>query len=110
MTETLAGYPVVVVAVITPHEGRLPDLLTAFERVAPRVQLEAGCELYAVHSDGEVCVVVERWSSREALSLHSTGEAMRELESLWGDSLSRPFEAWVVENVPLGDPAVGTIP
>ena len=100
---------VVVVAVLTPKEGRFEDLISAFEVITPKVHLEDGCELYAVHSDGTTCVMVEQWTSPETLSAHASGEVMEELKRLWGDSLAKPFEAWIVENIPMGEPSRGTI-
>jgi quinol monooxygenase YgiN len=100
---------VVVVAVLTPREGRLPDLLSALTEVTPEIHREAGCELYAVHSDDEVCVMVERWASRAALAAHADGPVMQRLRTLWADSLREPFDAWVVRNVPVGDPGKGTV-
>lgn len=100
---------VVVVAILTPKPGRLADLIAAFDVVTSKVHDENGCELYAVHSDGTTCVMVEQWSSPEALDAHASGEVMKELEQLWGDSLAKPFEAWVVENIPMGIAALGTI-
>jgi quinol monooxygenase YgiN len=99
----------VVVAVLTPKDGRLGDLLDAFAEVSPKVHREPGCELYAVHSDGSVCVVVERWTTQGDLDTHAAGAAMQELSARWGDALAKPFEAWIVENIPLGDPAIGTV-
>lgn len=101
--------PVVVVAVLTPKEGRLAGLLDAFTQVAPLVQREAGCELYAVHTDGRVCVMVERWSSDSALRAHAGGAAMQRLTTLWGDSLEKPFESWIVRNHPTGNRKIGTV-
>ena len=100
---------IVVVAVLTPQPGRLADLLAALEVVTPKVHEEAGCELYAVHSDGKACVMVEQWSSPETLDAHAHGTVMEELERLWSSSLAKPFAAWVAQNIPLGDAALGTI-
>ena len=100
---------VVVVAILTPKPGRLADLIAALEVVTPKVHEENGCELYAVHSDGQVCVMVEQWSSQEALDAHASGAVMAQLERLWSSSLAKPFAAWVAQNIPLGDAALGTI-
>jgi quinol monooxygenase YgiN len=100
---------VVVVAILTPKPGRLADLIAAFEVVTPKVHAEKGCELYAVHSDGKACVMVEQWSSPDTLSAHASGAVMEELEQLWADSLAKPFEAWVAENLPMGEATLGTI-
>jgi len=87
----------------------LADLIAAFDVVTPKVHEEKGCELYAVHADGQTCVMVEQWSSAETLNAHASGDVMTELNRLWGDVLAKPFEAWVVENIPMGNPVLGTI-
>ena len=100
---------VVVVAVLTPKPGRLAELIAALEAVTPKVHKENGCELYAVHSNDTACVMVEQWSSQETLDAHASGDVMEELQRLWSSSLAEPFEAWTVENIPLGDAALGSI-
>ena len=100
---------IVVVAVLTPQPGRLADLIAALEVVTPKVHEENGCELYAVHSDGNTCVMVEQWSSQETLDAHAAGDVMKELDRLWSTSLAKPFDAWSVENIPLGDAMLGRI-
>ena len=47
---------VVVVAVLTPKPGRSQEVLDAFSVVGPKVHAEAGCELYAAHTDGDLIV------------------------------------------------------
>jgi quinol monooxygenase YgiN len=53
--------------------------------------------------------MVEQWSSPETLNAHATGEVMEELRQLWSDSLAKPFEAWMVENIPMGEATLGSI-
>jgi len=99
----------VVVAIQTPKPGRLQEVLDAFAVVSPLVHEEQGCELYAAHTDGEVCVMVERWTTQADLDAHAAGEPLKQLIALWGDALEKPYDVWVLENVPLGVPALGTI-
>lgn len=99
----------VVVAIQTPKPGRLQDVLDAFAVVSPKVHEEKGCELYAAHTDGSVCVMVERWTTQEDLDAHAAGELLKELVALWGDALAQPYDVWVLDNVPLGDPLKGTV-
>ena len=98
-----------VVAMQTPKPGRLQDVLDAFAVVSPLVHEEAGCELYAAHTDGTVCIMVERWTTQADLDAHAAGEPLQQLIALWGDALEKPYDVWVLENVPLGVPAKGTI-
>lgn len=99
----------VVVAMQTPKPGRIQEILDAFAVVSPLVHLEQGCELYAAHTDGDRCVMVERWTTQADLDAHAAGEPLKELNRLFGDALAKPSEVWVLENVPFGDPALGTI-
>lgn len=99
----------VVVAIQTPKPGRLQDVLDAFAVVSPKVHQEKGCELYAAHTDGAVCVMVERWTTQEDLDAHANGEPLKELIALFGDALEKPYDVWVLENVPLGDAVLGTV-
>jgi quinol monooxygenase YgiN len=100
---------VVVVATLTPAPGRTQDVLDAFAAVSPLVHVEAGCELYAAHTDGSLVVMVERWSSPEDLSAHAAGEALAELNRLTEGALAGEPIVRVLNNVPLGDPVKGTI-
>ena len=53
--------------------------------------------------------MVERWTTQADLDAHAAGEPLKELNRLFGDALAKPSEVWVLENVPFGDPALGTI-
>jgi quinol monooxygenase YgiN len=100
---------IVVVATVTPLPGRTQDVLDAFGAVSPLVHEEPGCELYAAHSDGELVILVERWSSREDLDAHASGEALKELNRLNEGALAAEAVVHVLRNVPIGDPKKGTI-
>jgi len=100
---------VVVVAIQTPKPGRLQDVLDAFEVITPLVHKEQGCELYAVHTDGEAVYIIERWSSQEDLDLHAAGEPLVKLDELRGDALAVPVAVHVMSNLPYGEPLLGTI-
>ena len=100
---------VVVVAVLTPKPGRSQELLDAFAVVSPTVHAETGCELYAAHTDGDLVVMVERWASVADLAVHATGAGITELGALTDDALAAATDVTVLQNVPFGDPAKGTI-
>ncbi len=99
----------VVVAIQTPKPGRLQSVLDAFAEISPRVHEEEGCELYAAHTDGRVCVMVERWTTQADLDAHAAGQPLKDLIARWGDALEKPYDVWVLDAVPLGDSVKGTI-
>lgn len=99
----------VVVAMQIAKSGRVQEILDAFAAVSPLVHNEQGCELYAAHTDGDRCIMVERWTTQEDLDAHAAGEPIKELGRLFGDALAKPSEVWVLENVPFGDLHKGTI-
>ncbi|TFD27598.1 putative quinol monooxygenase [Cryobacterium cryoconiti] len=100
---------VVVVAILTPKPGRSQEILDAFAVVSPLVHAEPGCELYAAHTDGDLVVMVERWASPADLAVHATGAGIARLGALTDDALAVPTDVKVLQNVPLGEPAKGTI-
>lgn len=101
---------VVVVATSKPKPGRLQDALDAFEAVVSMVYEEPGCEFYAVHTDGENLVMVERWESREALQAHGEGEALKKLAELRGDAMEGPTTIYVLDAVAFDGHPKGVIP
>lgn len=100
---------VVVVATLSPKPGRLQDLIDAMGAIVPLVHAEPGCELYAVHSDGTDVIMVERWASQEALTVHSKADALKAFGAATGDILDGAPVVLVTENVPFGAAAKGTI-
>ena len=100
---------VVVVAVITPLDGHLHNVVEAFAVASPKVHAEAGCELYALHHDADHVIMIERWTSAADLAAHSTGAPIEELNALLAGHVAGPADVSVLENVPLGDPVTGTI-
>ncbi|HSN43085.1 MAG TPA: antibiotic biosynthesis monooxygenase family protein [Propionibacteriaceae bacterium] len=108
--ETQPPTSVTVVALIHPLPGKAPEVLAAFAEVTPLVHQEPGCELYAAHTDGEVVIMVERWTTRADLDAHSAGAPLVRLGELNAGLLGQPAEVWVLDEVPLGDLSKGMIP
>ncbi|WP_441913438.1 putative quinol monooxygenase [Microbacterium gubbeenense] len=103
---------ITVVAKFNPRPGMGSRIIDAFRAVSPQVHNESGCELYAAHleRDGDVVVMVERWSSLEKLDAHAEGAPLQQLNELTADLVTRPYEVWILDPVLLGDPARGIIP
>jgi quinol monooxygenase YgiN len=99
----------VVVAVIRPKSGSTRRVLDAFAEVSPMVHQEHGCELYAAHTDGQLVVMVERWSTQQDLDAHAAGEALKRLHELFDGVVDAPSDVWRLRAVPLGDPRKGAI-
>ncbi len=101
--------PVVVVATITPKPGSLPAVQAAFEEVIPLVHAEEGCELYALHRNHDRLVMVERWSSADALDRHSKGDNLRALGPKIADLVTGPTDVIRLEAIPVGEAAKGAL-
>jgi len=100
---------VVVVATISPKPGEEDAVREALLRAVPRVHEEPGCELYALHQgDGEF-VMVERWSSREALGVHSSAEALRQLGGELAGRLTGAPVVRTLDALPAGDAGKGAV-
>lgn len=102
--------PVTVVALLTAKQGLASRVIDSFREVSPLVHQEPGCELYAAHTDGNVVIMVERWTSRADLDAHAAGAPLARLNELNADLLVRPYDVWFLDPIPLGDPAKGIIP
>lgn len=100
---------VVVVATFHPAPGRTDELIEAVTAAIPEVHDEDGCELYALHRDGDTVVMIEKWASREALGVHSRGAALTALGPKLRDLVSGPADVLVLDPVPAGTEARGTL-
>jgi quinol monooxygenase YgiN len=102
--------PVTVVATITPKPEHRDEVIAAMKKAIPLVHAEDGCELYALHTDDEHLVMVERWTSADALKKHGTeAPAMREFGAAVGDKLAAPTVVLRLDADPAGDPAKGQL-
>ena len=101
---------VVVTAIFTPAPGQFDALHSALVEAIPAVHAEDGCELYAIHKapDGTI-VMLEKWSSRELLDAHSSGDAVRALSALVGGLMAAPPEVTFLEPLPAGTETQGQL-
>jgi quinol monooxygenase YgiN len=92
------------IAKITAADGRRADLVAELHKMFPQVETEDGTELYILHEDvGDPNVVwfYELYTDSDALTAHSTSEAMMELMgALSGDLAGGPAELTLV--TPIG--------
>ncbi len=93
---------VVVVANLHAKQGRADAVAAAFGEHIPAVHAEEGCELYALHRDGDQLVMIEKWASSEALDAHGKGSTMAAIgESLKGLMAAAP-EVHRLDPLPYG--------
>ena len=99
-----------VTAFFTPAEGAREALLDALGEFIPRVHLEAGCEYFALHEQGDgVLVAIEKWESEEHLVEHDRGAAVSDLKARLTGLLADPPRVTRMTAIALGDPAKGSI-
>ncbi|WP_214366473.1 putative quinol monooxygenase [Pseudonocardia sp. H11422] len=95
--------PVVVVATITPAQGREAEVEAALREAIPQVHDEPGCLLYALHREPSgAFVFVEKWSSAQALKVHSGAAALAAMNPKLEGILARPAEVHVLTPLPEG--------
>ncbi len=88
---------VVVVATIFPLPDHRADVVALYEEAIGRVHAEdEGCELYALHEDADSLVMIEKWTSAEALQSHARGAALADMRpklngKLAGDSIVKVY-------------------
>ncbi|WP_295790854.1 putative quinol monooxygenase [uncultured Microbacterium sp.] len=101
---------VVVTAAFHPIEGGRESLTAALEQSLAAVHAEDGCELYALHDaeDGTL-VLIEKWSSRDALAAHAAGDAVVRLNAAVAPFLVRPTTVTAMTALPAGDARRGAI-
>lgn len=100
---------VVVVATITPKDGRIDEVAEVFRQKIPAVHSEPGCLFYALHRAKDKLVMVERWESPEALAAHGKGAAMADINAGLKGMVAGPPDIVVTEAVPAGDPDKGAL-
>jgi len=103
--------PITVVAKFNPRPGMGPRIIDAFRVISPLVHAESGCELYAAHIEegGDTVIMIERWGSRAELDAHAAGAPLARLGKLTAGLVERPYDVWILQEIPLGDPHRGVI-
>ena len=100
---------VVVVATIVPLAEHRDEVIAAFKETIEQVHGEDGCELYALHQADDRLVMIERWTSQEALDTHSKAAALAALNPKLAGKVAGPAEVVVLHAVPAGDPVKGQL-
>jgi quinol monooxygenase YgiN len=100
---------VVVVATITPLPDHVDAVREALLTAVPKVHVEPGCELYAVHEGRGEFVMIERWESPEALKAHGSAEALTTLGGALNGKVTGAPAVLRLTAVPAGDPVKGAL-
>jgi len=100
---------VVVVATIVPRPEHRDEVIATISETVAKVHEEDGCELYALHQADDRLVMVEKWSSADALRAHSRAAALAAQAPILAGKLTGPAEVIVLQAVPAGDPARGQL-
>jgi quinol monooxygenase YgiN len=101
--------PVVVVATLTPLPEHRDPVRDALRVAVAAVHGEDGCELYALNEAPDRFIMVERWSSADALAAHGKGAAIAQLNQALDGLVAGPADVIVLDPVPAGDPAKGLV-
>jgi quinol monooxygenase YgiN len=105
----MANMTKIVVARVYPKPGRLQEVIDVYARVVPLVYQEPGCELFALHTDGETVFVVEKWAAPADLRGHATGPAYAQIRAGISDLVEHAADVWVLDALPFDGAAKGTI-
>jgi quinol monooxygenase YgiN len=100
---------VVVVATIVPRPEHRAAVIDAIKEAIEQVHAEDGCELYSLNEAPDRLVMIEKWASQQALDAHSGGSNLAALGPKLIGKVSAAPEVIVLQSVPAGDPAKGTI-
>jgi quinol monooxygenase YgiN len=105
--------PVVVVATFVPrHQAKEEVKAAVLRAVSSTHKRDEGCELYAAHEDAhdsDNIVVIEKWSSAEALRAHGSGEAFSALTAEVAELLAEPLGVAILHPLPAGENKLGTL-
>jgi quinol monooxygenase YgiN len=101
--------PVVVVATITPLPEHRDEVIAAMKETIARVHAEDGCELYSLNEAPDRLMMIEKWTSQDALDAHLAAENVAALGPRLAGKLARPVDIVVLQPAPAGDPAKGQV-
>jgi len=103
---------VIVVVLSRAKPGRGDEGEAAYRALAEATHEEEGCILFAVHrvpADPDRLVLIERWTSREALDAHLAAPHLVAFREGSVDLWAHPAEVLIVEPATAGDPVKGRL-
>jgi quinol monooxygenase YgiN len=99
----------IVVARVYPKPGRLQEVIDVYARIVPLVYEEPGCELFALHTDGETVFLAEKWVTSADLQGHADGAAYAQIRAGISDLVDHAPDVWILDPLSFGEAAKGTI-
>jgi quinol monooxygenase YgiN len=101
---------VVVVATVHPIAEHRDEVLAAFVDAIGHVHAEDdGCELYALHEGPDRLVMIEKWSSAEALKAHGATDVLKTLGAALAGKTVGALDVQVLTPHPAGTAELGTL-
>ena len=99
----------IVIARVYPKPGRLQEVIGVYASVVSLVYQESGCELFALHTDGETVFLVEKWVTSADLQGHAAGPGYAQIRAGISDLVDHAADVWILDPLPFGGTAKGTI-
>jgi quinol monooxygenase YgiN len=100
---------VVVVATIVPLPEHKEAVVAALRETIEQVHSEDGCELYTLNEAPDRLIMIEKWTSADALRAHGQSPAMAGLNPKLAGKLAARPEIITLSQIPAGDPDKGTL-
>jgi quinol monooxygenase YgiN len=99
----------VVIARLAPKLERRQDVLDLYTETIPQIHAEPGCELFALHTDGNEFFIVEHWATEEDFQAHVRGPVLATIRKVLAEALAKPSEINRVDSIPLGEATKGVL-
>jgi quinol monooxygenase YgiN len=102
--------PVIIVATAFPVPEHKDEVIAAFKAAIPQVhEEESGCELYALHEGPDRLVMIEKYTSDDAVTEHRKGDGLAGLRAALEGKLGAPLDVQVLLPLPAGMPEKGEL-
>src|SRR5258708_31506275 len=105
----MADRTTMVVARVYPKPSRLQEVIHVYAGIVALVYQEPGCELLALHSDGETVFVVEKWATPADLQGHADGAAYAQIRAGISELVDHAPDVWILDPLSFGEAVKGTI-
>jgi quinol monooxygenase YgiN len=100
---------VIVVATAFPLPEHRDEVVAAFEAAIPPVQEDPEWELYALHEGRDRLVMIEKYTSQDALAAHGKSAALADLTAALQGKLSSDLDVQILVPHPAGTAAKGAL-